>query len=158
MSRTFDRLAIVAALALTVAGTVHLVDAPDTFGDATYLGLSFLANFGVAIIVAVGVLLGSRIAWGLGALFSIASIGMYVISRTIGLPGQSGEEWLEWSGLVAVISEAIALVATVLGLRLLASVRPKPSRMSSPEASDVASPPVAQPVGGGQPPSVTSHP
>ncbi len=119
MSSTLQRLSIVAALALVVSGTVHLVDAPDTFGDATYLGLSFLLNFGVAIVAAVGILLGSRLAWGLGALFSLGSIGMYVISRTIGLPGQSGEEWLEWSGVVAVTSEAIALVATVLGLRLL---------------------------------------
>ncbi len=38
MSSSLHRVAIVAALSLAVAGTVHLVDAPDTFGDATYLG------------------------------------------------------------------------------------------------------------------------
>ena len=123
MSLTLQRLTIVAALALVVSGTVHLVDAPDTFGDATYLGLSFLLNFGVALVAAVGILLGSRLAWGLGALVALGSIGMYVISRTIGLPGQSGEVWLEWSGLVAVTFEGIALVATVLGLRLLRVTR-----------------------------------
>ncbi len=123
MSFSLQRLAIVAALALVVAGTVHLVDAPDTFGDATYLGLSFVANFAIALLAAVGILLGSRMAWGLGALFSVASIAMYVISRTIGLPGQSGEEWLEWSGVVAVTAEAVALVATVVGLRLLGATR-----------------------------------
>ena len=119
MSSTLQRLAIVAALALVVSGTVHLVDAPDTFSDATYLGLFFLAHFAVTLAAASGILLGSRLAWGLGAFVSLASIGMYVISRTLGLPGQSGEEWLEWAGIIAVGSEAIALVATMLGLRLL---------------------------------------
>ena len=123
MSSTLQRLGIVAALALVVSGTVHLVDAPDTFGDATYLGLSFLVNFGVAIVAAAGILLGSRLAWGLGALVALGSIGMYAISRTIGLPGQSGEQWLEWSGIVAVTFEGMALVATVLGLRLLRVTR-----------------------------------
>ena len=32
MSSTLQRLSIVAALALVVSGTVHLVDAPDTIG------------------------------------------------------------------------------------------------------------------------------
>lgn len=122
MSTTLQRLSIVAALALVVSGTVHLVDAPDTFGDATYLGLSFLLQFAVTLVAAAGILLGSRLAWGLGALVALGSIGMYVISRTIGLPGQSNEVWLEWSGIVAVTFEGIALVATVLGLRLLRTV------------------------------------
>ena len=119
MSTTLQRLSMVAALALVVSGTVHLVDAPDTFGDATYLGLSFLIQFAVTLVAAAGILLSSRLAWGLGALVALGSFGMYVISRTIGLPGQSNEVWLEWSGIVAVTFEGIALVATVLGLRLL---------------------------------------
>jgi hypothetical protein len=123
MSSTLQRVTIVAALALVVSGTVHLVDAPDTFGDATYLGLSFLVQFAVTLVAATGIILGSRLALGLGALISLGSIGMYVISRTIGLPGQSGEEWLEWAGVIAMTSETIALVATVLGLRLLRATR-----------------------------------
>ena len=119
MPSTLQRLAIVAALALVVSGTVHLVDAPDTFGDATYLGLSFLVQFAVTLVAAAGILLGSRLAWGLGALVALGSIGMYVVSRTVGLPGQAGEEWLEWSGIIALTSEAVALAATVLGLRFL---------------------------------------
>jgi len=123
MSSTLQRLAIVSALALVVSGTVHLVDAPDTFGDATYLGLSFLLQFAVTLVAAAGILLDSRWAWGLGALVALGSIGMYVISRTVGLPGQSGEEWLEWSGVVAMTSEAVAFAATILGLRLIRATR-----------------------------------
>jgi hypothetical protein len=119
MSTNLQRLAITAALALSVAGTVHLVDAPGTFEDATYLGLSFVAQFLVALLAAAGILLGSRPAWALGALVSAASIGMYVVSRTVGLPGQSGEAWLEWAGVLSMASEAVALVATLWGLRLL---------------------------------------
>jgi hypothetical protein len=122
-SSTLGRLGVVAALALVVSGAVHLMDAPDTMGDATYLGLSFYAQFLVTIGIAAGILMGSRLAWGLGALVSAASIVMYVISRTVGLPGQSGEEWLEWAGIIAVASEVVALTATLAGLRLLRSVR-----------------------------------
>lgn len=122
-STTIHRIAIIAALALAVSGTVHLMDAPDTMGDATYLGLSFYAHFVVTMAIAAGILLGSRLAWGLGALVSAASIGMYLISRTVGLPGQSGEEWMEWAGILAVAAEAIALVATLAGLRLVRSAR-----------------------------------
>lgn len=124
MSTNLQRIAITAALALTVAGTVHLVDAPGTFEDATYLGLSFLAQFVVTLAAAAGILLGSRLAWALGALVAAASIGMYVISRTVGLPGQLGEEWLEWACVLSMVSEAIALVATLWGLRLLRAAIP----------------------------------
>jgi hypothetical protein len=140
MSSTLQRLAIVAALALVVSGTVHLVEAPGTFGDATYLGLSFLMQFAVALVAAAGILLGSRLAWGLGALVSMGAIGMYVISRTIGLPGQSGEEWLEWSGVVAVTSEAVALTATVLGLRLLRATRATRATRTTDAPGAVAAP------------------
>jgi hypothetical protein len=122
MTSTLHRVAIVAAIALAVAGTVHLVDAPDTFGDATYLGLSFLAQFVVTVVAAAGILLGSRLAWGLGAVVSGASIAMYVISRTVGLPGQSGEEWLKWAGIISMVSETIALIATLWGLQLMRTV------------------------------------
>jgi len=122
-STTVNRLAIIAAAGLLISGTVHLMEAPNTMGDATYLGLSFYAHFAVTLIAAVGILMGSRMAWGLGALVSAASIGMYVISRTVGLPGQSGEQWSEWAGVIAVAAEAVALVATVAGLRLVRTVR-----------------------------------
>lgn len=122
MASKLHRVAIVAAIALVVAGTVHLVDAPDTFGDAAYLGMSFLAQFVVTVVAAAGILLGSRLAWGLGAVVSAASIAMYVISRTVGLPGQSGEEWLEWAGIISMVSETIALIATLWGLQLMRTV------------------------------------
>ena len=118
MSSAINRVAIVAAVALVISGTVHLMEAPDTMGDAAYLGLSFVAHFAVTMIAAIGILMGSRAAWGLGAIVSAASIGMYVISRTVGLPGQSGEQWAEWAGIIAVGSEFVALGATLLGLRL----------------------------------------
>jgi hypothetical protein len=119
MSNTLRYVAITAALALTVAGTVHLVDAPGAFREAAYLGLSFVAQFTICVLAAAGILLGSRFAWIIGALVSAATIVMYVISRTVGLPGQSGEGWLGWAGVVSTGSEIIALAATLWGLRLL---------------------------------------
>jgi hypothetical protein len=119
MSSTLRFVAIIAALALTVAGTVHLVEAPGAYREAAYLGLSFVAHFAVAVLAAAGILLGSRLAWALGALVSAATIVLYVISRTVGLPGQSGEPWFGWAGVLSGAAEVIALVAALWGLRLM---------------------------------------
>ena len=100
-----------AVVALIVGGTVHLVEAPSTFEDATYLGLAFLANAAASVVAAVLLMRGSRLGWGLGALVAAGSIAAYIVSRTVGLPGQSDEQWLELSGVVAVASEVAFLVA-----------------------------------------------
>ena len=44
---------------LVVVGMVHLIEAPEYFEDATYLGLLFLANFAGAILAATGIYKGS---------------------------------------------------------------------------------------------------
>lgn len=44
-STTIHRIAIAAAFALAVRGTVHRMDVPHTMADATSLGLSFDARF-----------------------------------------------------------------------------------------------------------------
>ena len=45
---------------LIVVGMVHLIEAPEYFEDATYLGLLFLANFVETILTATGIPLTDR--------------------------------------------------------------------------------------------------
>ena len=76
---------------ILINGLVHFVDAPDSFGDATHLGL----------LVAGGALLG------------------YVLSRTVGLPGGLTDDignWLDTLGVVSIVAEAlfVALAGRVL--------------------------------------------
>jgi hypothetical protein len=44
---------------LVVVGMVHLIEAPEYFEGATYLGVLFLANFAGAILAAAGIYKGS---------------------------------------------------------------------------------------------------
>ena len=80
-SRTLKSLAIVAILG---TGLIHIMEARDSFSDATYKGLLSVAN-------------------GLGAL---------VASRTIGLPGLPAEPdaWFEPMGVASLVCEGLFVV------------------------------------------------
>lgn len=92
---------------ILVTGAIHFIDAPGSFGDATYKGLLFLANGTAAIIAAFGIYRGDRRwGWGLGLLVAGGALVSYVISRTVGLPGLAPDVWLEPLGLLSLMVEA----------------------------------------------------
>jgi len=96
---------------ILVTGAIHFIDAPSSFGDATYKGLLFLANGIAAIVAAFGIYRGERSwGWGLGVLVAGGALVGYVISRTLGLPGLAPDIWLEPLGILSLIVEAAFLV------------------------------------------------
>jgi hypothetical protein len=114
-------LVLIGAAGLVASAAIHIADAPDTLGDATYLGLAFLAQGIASIMAAVLAVRGSRLGLVGGLVLAAASIGAYAVSRTVGLPGQADEIWLEPAGVVALVAEAVT-VAT-FGYALLATRR-----------------------------------
>lgn len=114
-------LILLGAAGLVASAAIHIADAPETFGDATYLGLAFLAQGVASIVAAVLAVRGSRLGLAGGVLLAGASIAMYGVSRTIGLPGQADEIWLEPAGVVALVSEAVTVLT--FGAVLLADRR-----------------------------------
>ena len=108
-----------AAIALIlVTGAIHFIDAPGSFGDATYKGLLFVANGIAAIVAAVGIYRGERIwGWGLGVLVAGGALVGYVISRSVGLPGLAPDIWLEPLGILSLLVEAAYVVLFVLSRR-----------------------------------------
>lgn len=114
-------LVLLGAAGLVASAAIHFADAPDTFGDATYLGLAFLAQAVASVVAAILAVRGSRLGLVGGLAIAGASLGMYAISRTVGLPGQEGEIWLEPAGVVALVSEALTVVT--FGMALLAGRR-----------------------------------
>jgi uncharacterized membrane protein HdeD (DUF308 family) len=103
---------------ILVTGAIHFIDAPGSFGDATYKGLLFLANGIAAIIAAFGIHRGERRwGWGLGVLVAGGALVGYVISRTIGLPGLAPDIWLEPLGMLSLIVEAAFIVLFVQSRR-----------------------------------------
>ena len=103
---------------ILVTGAIHFIDAPGSFGDATYKGLLFVANGIAAIIAAVGIYRGERLwGWGLGLLVAGGALIGYVISRTVGLPGLAPDVWLEPLGILSLLVEAAYVVLFLLSRR-----------------------------------------
>jgi hypothetical protein len=104
---------MVAVVAIVATGLIHLATARDSFGEATYKGLLFVANGVCALVAAVGVY-RDRAYWGwlLGALVAGGAFLGYVISRTVGLPGLPAEPdaWFEPLGVASLAAEAVFLI------------------------------------------------
>lgn len=92
---------------IAVVGLIHLIEAPEYFEEATYLGLLFLANFAGSLAAAIGIYRGRGWGWGLGVLVAGGAFVGYVISRTIGLPGLPVGEWLEPLGVLSLLAEGL---------------------------------------------------
>ena len=109
-SPTLKWLAIAAILG---AGLIHVVEARDAFGEATYKGLLFVGNGVGALAAAIGIYRHQRVlGWLLGLLVAGGAIVAYVASRTIGLPGLPAEPdaWLEPTGVASLLCEALFLI------------------------------------------------
>jgi hypothetical protein len=117
--RTTPTAAHGAGIALIlVTGAIHFIDAPGSFGDATYKGVLFLANGIAALVAAWGISRGERSwGWGLGLLVAGGALVGYVISRTVGLPGLAPDIWLEPLGILSLMVEAAFVVLFAVNAR-----------------------------------------
>jgi len=70
-------------LLIAALGLIHLLEAPEELEEATYLGLLFLANFGGAVVAAIGIYLNRGWGWLLGATLAGASFVGYGLSCTV---------------------------------------------------------------------------
>jgi len=109
-SSTMKWLAIVVILG---AGLIHVMEARDAFGEATYKGLLFLGNGLGALVAAIGIQRNQRtLGWLLGLFIAGGAILAYVASRTIGLPGLPAEPdaWLEPMGVASLLCETVFVI------------------------------------------------
>lgn len=84
-----------AVMALAGIGTIRIhhlaVGYADTLGSSFYFGLTI-----VAVVLACGFMVYRRryrvvqLGWGMGGLVATATIAVYVVSRTVGVPGFAG--------------------------------------------------------------------
>ncbi|MFN8374056.1 MAG: hypothetical protein U0694_14415 [Anaerolineae bacterium] len=110
-------LLVGAAIALiVVTGLIHFIDAPDNLQEAMYKGLLFLANGAAALFAAVGIYRGSKTwGWALGFLVAGGAFVMYIVSRTIGLPGIGiDDDWFEPMGLLSLFVEGAFVLLTIV--------------------------------------------
>jgi len=105
---------------ILMTGLIHLIEAPDAFGEAPYKGILFVLNGVGALISAVGIFRGVRKkAWLLGIAVAGGSILGYIASRTVGLPGIAPEPdaWLEPLGVASLVVEGLFVVLATKVLR-----------------------------------------
>jgi hypothetical protein len=123
-------LAWIGIVLIALEGLIHLIDAPDSFEDATYMGLSFVAIVLGAAVASVGIYRGHRWGWSFGALIAGSALVGYVISRTTGLPGLPAEEWLEPLGILSLLVEGLFVGLYVTVTRLSQTNIPKKAQLS----------------------------
>ncbi len=101
--RVARELKLVAILLIVAVGLTHLVGAPPHYRAAPYIGVGFVVNFVGALVAAVGIYRDALWGWLLGALVSGGALVLYVISRSVGLPGFEHAVG-RWFGPLAVAS------------------------------------------------------
>lgn len=102
---------------LVGVATIRLYLLLGDFAIPAYLAAYFALLVAVALLASLGMMVGRtrlvpRVGWALGSLVSVASIAMYVVSRTAGLPGlpQLVNRWDYPLGSFALVLAALFLV------------------------------------------------
>jgi len=94
------------AALIALVGLIHLIEAPDQFSEAAWLGVLFLASVaGSALVAARLWRRDDARAWALGAVVAVCCLAGYVWSRTSGLPGMETEAW-DALGIASLVVEA----------------------------------------------------
>lgn len=102
-----------AALALLVAGAVHIPVTPEHLEEAPYIGVLFLALTVACLVLAIAILAFDVPAvWLLSGAVSAAAVLAYLTSRTVALPeiGDDVGHWLEPLGMAAISTETVTAV------------------------------------------------
>jgi hypothetical protein len=101
---------------MAMVGLIHLVEMPEYYSEAAYLGILFLVNAVAAAVSMWGIYRQTAWGWLLGIFVAGGSVIAYFISRTVGLPGFTGAAWFESMDVLSLIVEIafVVLAADVL--------------------------------------------
>lgn len=116
-----DTLRTLAAIALVGAGIIHFAYAPGHLDAETSHGVFFLVAGWVQIALAVALTLRARperLWLTVAAVANLGAIAVWVVSRTVGVPGSESES-VGFPDVAATLLETVVVLAT---LALLAGV------------------------------------
>jgi hypothetical protein len=112
---------LLAVVGLAGIAVIHVLDAPDTFDGAKYIFWLYIAIIAGAIPFSLLLLQwSSRLAWVGAALLAAGPLVGYLLTRSVGLPGDNGDigNWLDSLGLASMFVEVavLSLSLTRLGV------------------------------------------
>jgi hypothetical protein len=124
---------LLAVLGLAGIAVIHILDAPDTFDGVKYIFWLYIAIIAGAIPFSLLLLQwSSRLAWVGAALLAAGPLVGYLLTRSVGLPGDSGDigNWLDSLGLASMFVEVAVLGLSLarLGIGSRWLQRPAPQR------------------------------
>ena len=132
VDRRPSAIAVMAAALLGGCGVIHLVMVPSHIGASTVEGVGFAVTGWVQLILAAALIIRARLAvWIAVAVSSIAAIGIWAISRTVGLPIGAHANEAETAGFVDGSVVGMQALAAVLALGVLRPRR-SPSNIVRP--------------------------
>jgi hypothetical protein len=116
------------AIGLLTVGLIHVLEIQGQLMGAVWLAAGFILLAVTAPIAGLWLLARpSSVAWQFSGLVCLAAAGGYILTRSIAVPGDTGDRgnWLEPLGVAALFIEGIVVILTVL---VIASIRTRGQR------------------------------
>lgn len=132
-----DTLRTLAAIALVGAGIIHFAYAPGHLDAETSHGVFFLVAGWVQIALAVALTLRTRperLWLTVAAVANLGAIAVWVVSRTVGVPGSDSES-VGFPDVAATLLEAVVVLATLALLAGVVQASPTGASSSSTSAN-----------------------
>lgn len=121
----------VAAIGLMSVGIIHALEIQGQLSGTVWLAAAFSSLAVVAPACGLWLLTRpGRMSWFAAGLVCLATALGYVLTRSVGLPGDTGDigNWLEPLGITSLIIEGIVVIIAVMALTdPNLDVRPWPS-------------------------------
>lgn len=136
-------ISAVAAIAL-----IHLLDAPDTYSSTRYIFWLYIALVAAGMpVITMLMRWRSSSVWIATAALATGPLVGYIVSRSIGLPGDPNDvgNWLNSLGMASLLIEALLIALSISRLRLLAQAAALSSRRSLSVTAWSAAAPAGRP-------------
>src|SRR4051794_14758173 len=105
--------------AVAGVGLVHLIEAPEYYGEVHYIGILFVLSAITAAVSCLAIWKDNHYGWVLGAILAGSNLVAYTLSRTVGLPQFRENPWSSFTEPMGLISMAVEIAALVICIRVL---------------------------------------
>jgi hypothetical protein len=111
-----------AAIGLLVIGVIHVLEIQGQLSGTVWLTVGFCLLAVAAPVAGLWVLARPSVpAWLFGALVSASAAAGYILTRSVPVPGDTGDHgnWLEPLGVAALMTEIVVVALAMLVLTSL---------------------------------------